>query len=191
MRHRSLLLTIANDLCDFDCAFAHLEGKDRLRFLAVAKTSFLHVKLKPVEKPTPRRENHVAFLEARIVSISALADWKARKALDLVEHRFPAFCLGYSILDADGTYSAISTITHRFRWPSPDSNRPSNLHKTINLIPLFERMWALEAQEEHAKREERWTAQLSQINTHGDCWMAGRCKTAGEEVERLWSQNLA
>ncbi|PPQ96517.1 hypothetical protein CVT26_010433 [Gymnopilus dilepis] len=191
-KHRNLLVTVAYNLYEFDKLHLHLQGKDRLQFLAIAKTSFIHIKLQRVLDPPPRRENRVAFLDPRVADVTSLAKGQMSGAFDRVERRFPAFCFGYSIVDADGSYTAISSVTHPFSWPALNSPKPLKLQKTLNLVQLFERMWVLEALEEQEGRERKRFALLNPLNACGTCWMMtkGR-KMAGEEVEDKWHQFLA
>ncbi|PPQ96644.1 hypothetical protein CVT26_010641 [Gymnopilus dilepis] len=190
-KHRILLLTLAYNLYNFDHLFAHLQGFDRLRFLAVARTSFLHIKLRPVANPSRRQETRVSFQDAQIVDATALTERQACDVSKHVERRFPAICLGFSIVAADGSYQGVSTITHPFKWPSMDSGRPLDLRKTINLILLLERMWSLEAQVKQDAQEKNREAQIWK-NTHEACWMVEEgFRTAGEEVERSWSRAVA
>ncbi|PPQ84250.1 hypothetical protein CVT26_012369 [Gymnopilus dilepis] len=186
-KHRNLLLTIAHNLYEFD-RLVHLQGPDHLRFLAVVQNSFLHVKLRPVENPPPGRENSVALLDAQVVNISVLSDHQTPDTLERVERHFPTLCFGYSIVDANGLYRSISTVRHPFRWPYADGSRPLKLQKAVNLIRLFERMWALEAQVEQEERERRRLASLWQKSHLGSCWMTQEgSRMAGEEVERSWA----
>lgn len=175
-KHQDLLLTVAHAFFEFDKRFAHLRGDDRLRFLDASRKSFLHIKLRPVENAPPGRWNRVCFVSAKLENISLLAERNRLLVSERLELRFPAICFGYSIINANGSVTSISTTTHPFSWPPPGSGRPLASKKSITLIRLFERMWILEAREEQAARRSERAARKA----------ARKACTIGEDVEVGW-----
>ncbi|PPQ96938.1 hypothetical protein CVT26_005957 [Gymnopilus dilepis] len=152
MKHQHLLFTIAHRLFRFEEEFRPLRGSDRLSFLDVARTQFVHIKLREVANPAPGRWNRVSFLSAKLEDIHTLSNQRILDVTDRLERRFPAFCFGLSIVNAEGFFSSISTVTHPFKWPTPAYGQPLLLKKAIDLIRLMERMWMLEAWERLAQR---------------------------------------
>ncbi|PPR04250.1 hypothetical protein CVT26_004195 [Gymnopilus dilepis] len=151
-KHQHLLFTIAHRLFRFEEEFRPLKGDDRLAFLKLSRSRFVHIKLREVENPAPGRWNRVGFLSAKLEDIRVLSNQRIQTITDRLEHRFPAFCFGLSIVDAQGFYSTISTVTHPFKWPTPEYGRPLTQRRAVDLIRLFERMHTLEAWEELAQR---------------------------------------
>lgn len=176
-----MLLSVAHALFEFDKSFAHLRGDDRLRFLDASRKSFLHIKLRPVENAPPGRWNRVCFVSAALENISLLAERNRLRALERLELRFPCICFGYSVVNSDGSFTSISTMTHPFNWPSPGSGRPLTLKKAITLIRLFEWMWILEAREEQATRRGERASRKEAKNL---CTVV-MCED-GEDVEVGW-----
>ncbi|PPQ96328.1 hypothetical protein CVT26_004954 [Gymnopilus dilepis] len=151
-KHQHLIFTIAHRLFRFEEDFRPLRGKNRLAFLDLARARFVHIKLREVENPAPGRWNRVSFLSAKLEDIRVLSDQRIQDVTDRLERRFPAFCFGFSVVDAQGFNSTISTVTHPFKWPTPAYGQPLLQKKAVDLIQLMERMWMFEAWEKLAQR---------------------------------------
>lgn len=151
--HHNNFLALALCFFSFTSDFSHLEGSDRRRWLPCSQKQFLHITLHRVSNGFRGRHNKITFATARLSDIDILPDDIPSRIRGRLEARFPALCLGYSIVDSpDASQYRISTYTHPFPWLTPGFP-PLRISKVVRSVWLNEWILQQEAAEVQSERK--------------------------------------
>ena len=156
--HHNNFLALALCFFSFASNFSRLQETEQRRWLVASQKQFLHITLIHVEKPFRGRHNKVAFKTARLNYIDNLPENVAKNIRGRLEERFPAVCLGYSVVDdPDATQQKVTTYTHQFPWLATGYNslRIPNIVRSIWLNECILQIKAAVAQSKCKKSRTR------------------------------------
>ncbi|KDR65631.1 hypothetical protein GALMADRAFT_148543 [Galerina marginata CBS 339.88] len=101
--------------------FANIPAEEiRSAWILVSQSHFLHITLKAVANPPPGRHNRATFISAQVRPMGTLPSMRVSVVNARLAERYPAICLGYSLIydtDPPPRLVYITTITHPFPWP--------------------------------------------------------------------------